>query len=154
MVTEIIRAKANFWLTKKGDCESLQNTSPSAQEEIPVIVGHKTDRSSAQRHGKVRQRQIDDDIIERLPELLEPEGDEHHREVLAQRHRGHHEHQRRQDSIVPGRDGRERSGERILAVRHAVHRRIKRLHRFKPSSGCYIWRKSACIVKTRLFCDV
>lgn len=125
MVTNIRRSKANFWLTKKGDRESLQNTSPSPQEEIPVIVGQKTDGSSGQRHEKVRQRQIDDDVIERLSELLEPEGDQHHREVLAQRHRGHYEHQCSQDSVVPGRDGGQRSHERILPERLHLSNRVK-----------------------------
>ncbi len=128
----IIRSEANFCLTKIGDRESLQNTSPSPQEEVALIVGQKTDGSSARRHEKVRQRQIDDDVIERLSELLEPEGDQHHREVLAQRHRGHYEHQRRQDAVVPGRDGGERCQERILGV---PRKRLHQINQTEPTSG-------------------
>uniref|UniRef100_A0AAY4ENA1 NK6 homeobox 2 n=1 Tax=Denticeps clupeoides TaxID=299321 RepID=A0AAY4ENA1_9TELE len=71
---------------------------------------------------EVRQRQVDDDVVERLPQLLEPEGDQHDQEVLGQRQRADREHQRGQDLEVPRRHGLQRTGERVVRRRRRRRR--------------------------------
>lgn len=117
-------------LTEESNGEAFQDARPPPQEEVTSGVGQEADESAGDGHQEISDGQIDDDVVERLSELLELKSDEHDQEVLAQRQRSHHKHEDGQDGEVPLRDGLDGSVERIVGggefrghrVGHAVHR--------------------------------
>lgn len=126
--------------TKKSDSKALQDASPLPEEEIAPGVRQETYYSAGEGDEKVSDGQVDYDVVQGLSQLLELESDEHHQEVFAQRQRGDHEHEHRQDGEVPRRDVPDGRVERVVGggqlgrhgERHRVHGQAQSVHRPGP----------------------
>lgn len=124
-------------LTEKSNGEALQDASPPPQEEVAPGVGQEADYSAGERHQEVGDGQVDDDVVEGLPQLLELKSDEHDEEVLAQGQQSDQEHDRGEHGVVPRRDVLVGSDERIVGagqfrrhgVGHRVHCQAQVIHR-------------------------
>lgn len=100
--------------TKESDGKALQDTSPPPEEEVAPGVCQETYQSAGEGHQKVRDGQINYDVVQGLSELLELESDKHDQEIFGQRQRGDHEHDNGQDGEVPRRDVLDGSAERVV----------------------------------------